>query len=69
MPKAALSGLVYMPEEHLYDKTDYTFSELQHFLFPQYVAALLQGTLDLVILKPLTRTEMHGYEIAESIST
>ena len=32
-------------------------------------AALLQGTLDLLVLKTLTRTEMHGYEIAESIHT
>jgi len=32
-------------------------------------AALLQGTLDLLILKTLTRVEMHGYEIAESIHT
>jgi transcriptional regulator len=32
-------------------------------------AALLQGTLDLLILKTLTRSEMHGYEIAESIYT
>ena len=32
-------------------------------------AALLQGTLDLLILKTLTRREMHGYEIAESIYT
>ena len=32
-------------------------------------AALLQGTLDLLILKTLTRSEMHGYEIAESIHT
>jgi transcriptional regulator len=32
-------------------------------------AALLQGTLDLLILKTLTRAEMHGYEIAESIHT
>jgi PadR family transcriptional regulator, regulatory protein PadR len=30
-------------------------------------ADLLQGTLDLLILKTLTRREMHGYEIAESI--
>src|SRR5215831_18860189 len=30
-------------------------------------ADLLQGTLDLLILKTLTRGEMHGYEIAESI--
>jgi len=30
-------------------------------------AALLQGTLDLLILKTLTRREMHGYEVAESI--
>src|SRR5688572_11824939 len=28
---------------------------------------LLQGTLDLLILKTLTRGEMHGYAIAESI--
>jgi len=28
---------------------------------------LLQGTLDLLILKTLTRRAMHGYEIAESI--
>src|SRR5215471_10352196 len=32
-------------------------------------AALLQGTLDLLILKTLTLSEMHGYEIAESIHT
>jgi PadR family transcriptional regulator PadR len=32
-------------------------------------ADLLQGTLGLLILKTLTRTEMHGYEIAESIHT
>ena len=32
-------------------------------------ASLLQGTLDLLILKTLMRTEMHGYEIAESIYT
>ena len=32
-------------------------------------AALLQGTLELLILKTLARTEMHGYEIAESIYT
>ena len=32
-------------------------------------ATLLQGTLDLLILKTLTRTEMHGYEITESIYT
>src|ERR1051325_3916160 len=30
-------------------------------------AELLQGTLDLLILKTLTRGEMHGYEIAEWI--
>jgi PadR family transcriptional regulator, regulatory protein PadR len=30
-------------------------------------ADLLQGTLDLLILKTLTRGEMHGYEIAEWI--
>ena len=30
-------------------------------------ADLLQGTLDLLILKTLMRSEMHGYEIAESI--
>jgi transcriptional regulator len=30
-------------------------------------ADLLQGTLDLLILKTLTRGEMHGYEIAERI--
>ena len=30
-------------------------------------ADLLQGTLDLLILKTLTRAEMHGYEIAEWI--
>jgi transcriptional regulator len=30
-------------------------------------ADLLQGTLDLLILKSLTRGEMHGYEIAEWI--
>jgi DNA-binding PadR family transcriptional regulator len=30
-------------------------------------AALLQGTLDRLILKTLTRSEMRGYEIAESI--
>jgi transcriptional regulator len=30
-------------------------------------ADLLQGTLDLLILKTLRRDEMHGYEIAESI--
>jgi PadR family transcriptional regulator PadR len=28
---------------------------------------LLQGTLDMLILKTLTRTEMHGYAIAEHI--
>jgi transcriptional regulator len=32
-------------------------------------ADLLQGTLDLLILKSLTRGEMHGYEIAEWIHT
>jgi PadR family transcriptional regulator PadR len=32
-------------------------------------ADLLQGTLDLLILKTLTRNEMHGYEISESIQT
>jgi hypothetical protein len=32
-------------------------------------ATLLQGTLDLLILKTLTRAEMHGYEIVESIHT
>ena len=32
-------------------------------------AALLQGTLDLLILKTLTRTEMHGDEVAESSYT
>jgi hypothetical protein len=30
-------------------------------------AELLQGTLDLLILKSLTTGEMHGYEIAEWI--
>jgi PadR family transcriptional regulator PadR len=30
-------------------------------------ADLLQGTLDLLIMKTLTRGEMHGYEIAEWI--
>ena len=30
-------------------------------------AEILQGTLDLLILKALTRGEMHGYEIAEFI--
>ena len=30
-------------------------------------ADLLQGTLDLLILKALTQGEMHGYEIAEWI--
>jgi PadR family transcriptional regulator PadR len=30
-------------------------------------ADLLQGTLDLLILKTITRGEMHGYEIAERI--
>ena len=30
-------------------------------------ADLLQGTLDLLILKALTKGEMHGYEIAEWI--
>jgi PadR family transcriptional regulator PadR len=30
-------------------------------------AELLQGTLDLLILKALTTAEMHGYEIAEWI--
>jgi PadR family transcriptional regulator, regulatory protein PadR len=30
-------------------------------------ADLLQGTLDLLILKSLTKGEMHGYEIAEWI--
>jgi transcriptional regulator len=32
-------------------------------------ADLLQGTLDLLILKTLTRGEMHGYEISEWIHT
>jgi transcriptional regulator len=32
-------------------------------------ADLLQGTLDLLILKTLTGGEMHGYEIAERIYT
>ena len=32
-------------------------------------ADLLQGTLDLLILKALTKGEMHGYEIAEWIHT
>src|SRR5205814_10697255 len=32
-------------------------------------ADLLQGTLDLLILKTLTRSEKHGYEIAEAIHT
>ncbi len=30
-------------------------------------ADILQGTLDLLILKAVTRREMHGYEIAEFI--
>jgi PadR family transcriptional regulator PadR len=30
-------------------------------------AEILQGTLDLLILKTLTRGEMHGYEISEWI--
>jgi len=30
-------------------------------------AGLLQGTLDLLVLKALTRGEMHGYEVAEWI--
>ena len=30
---------------------------------------LLQGTLDVLILKTLSRAEMHGYEIAERIHT
>lgn len=33
----------------------------------QQPADLLQGTLDLLILKTLARTEMHGYAIAEAI--
>jgi len=32
-------------------------------------ADILQGTLDLLILKAVTRGEMHGYEIAEFIHT
>jgi len=32
-------------------------------------ADLLQGTLDLLIMKILSRGEMHGYEIAEWIHT
>ena len=32
-------------------------------------ADLLQGTLDLLILKTVARGEMHGYEIAEWIHT
>src|SRR5262245_33005704 len=34
---------------------------------PDKSADLLQGTLDLLILKSLTMGEMHGYEIAEWI--
>ena len=42
----------------------------KHLMVRRYdTAALLQGTLDLLILKTLTRAEMHGYEIAESIHT
>jgi PadR family transcriptional regulator, regulatory protein PadR len=34
---------------------------------PAKAADLLQGTLDLLILKTLVKGEMHGYEIAEWI--
>jgi len=34
---------------------------------PQEKSDLLQGTLDLLILKTLTRGSMHGYAIAEHI--
>ena len=36
-------------------------------IHPEKPADLLQGTLDVLILKTLTRGAMHGYEIAEWI--
>src|SRR5207247_10887568 len=54
-PLQSLCKRIYTPLEHLYKR------------MPATKAELLQGTLDLLILKTLTAGPMHGYAIAQRI--